>query len=61
MNKKKEEDDRPSLPPEKVAYDKGFLDGLMHNKDKPFVYCPYCGNRLAIVFWAHVCGLPDID
>jgi hypothetical protein len=30
-------------------------------EDRPFVYCPYCGQRLAIVFWAHQCGVSDFD
>jgi len=29
--------------------------------EKPFVFCPYCGQRLAVIFDAHRCGTSDID
>ena len=36
-------------------------DGAPDYVAKPFVFCPYCGQRLAVIFDAHRCGTSDID
>jgi hypothetical protein len=37
-----------------------FLDKKL-DRMRVFVFCPFCGVRLTVVFSAHICGISDID